>query len=130
MRLKVYALGGILEMRWAVEFTDEFGEWWETLDASEQASIDIAVRLLEDRGPNLLFPFSSKIMTSRHSHMRELRVQCRGEPYRVLCAFDPRRVAILLIGGGKAGNDRWYAQRVPAADTLYDNHLRELGLEE
>jgi len=130
MPLKVYALGGILEMGWEVEFTDEFGEWWEPLDASEQASIDIAVRLLEERGPHLPFPFSSKITASRHRHMRELRVQCRGEPYRVLYAFDPRRVAILLIGGSKAGDDRWYAQRVPAADAIYDTHLRELGREE
>ena len=117
-------------MPWEVEFTDEFGDWWRTLDDTEQASIDIVVRLLEERGPHLPFPFSSKITTSRHRRMRELRVQCRGEPYRVLYAFDPRRVAILLIGGRKAGDDRWYAEWVPVADILYDTHLRELGLEE
>jgi len=117
-------------MGWVVEFTDEFGDWWGTLDAREQASIEMAVRLLEGRGPHLPFPFSSRITNSRHRHMRELRVQCRGDPYRILYAFDPRRVAVLLIGGRKTGNDRWYAQWVPAADTLYDIHLRELGLEE
>ena len=30
--------------------------------------------------------------------MRELRVQHRGNPLRILYAFDPRRVAILLLG--------------------------------
>ena len=55
--------------------------------------------------------------------MRELRVQHAGRPYRVLYAFDPRRVAILLIGGDKTGNDRWYEQFVPVADRLYDAHL-------
>ena len=117
-------------MTWEVEFTDEFGEWWKTLAASEQNSIDISVHLLEERGPHLPFPFSSGITTSRHRHMRELRVQSRGEPYRILFAFDPRRVAILLIGGRKTGDERWYARLVPAADALYDTHLRELGLEE
>ena len=48
------------------------------------------------------------IANSRHSHMRELRVQYRGEPYRLLYAFDPRRVALLLIGGSKGGDDSWY----------------------
>ena len=59
--------------------------------------------------------------------MRELRTQCEGRPLRTLYAFDPRRVAILLIGGDKTGNDRWYEQFVPKADEIYDQHLRELG---
>ena len=61
--------------------------------------------------------------------MRELRVQHRGRPYRVLYAFDPRRVAILLIGGDKTGHDRWYEQFVPVADRLYDRHLETLNRE-
>jgi hypothetical protein len=61
--------------------------------------------------------------------MRELRVQHSGEPFRVLYAFDPRRVAILLIGGGKAGSDRWYETHVPVADKLYDLHLDQLRRE-
>jgi hypothetical protein len=59
--------------------------------------------------------------------MRELRIQHRGEPYRVLYAFDPRRTAILLIGGRKTGDDRWYRRFVPLADALYDEHLREIA---
>jgi hypothetical protein len=62
----------------------------------------------------------------KHPHMRELRVQHKGLPYRILYAFDPRRTAILLIGGNKTGNDRWYAEYVPVADRLYDEHLDEL----
>jgi len=113
-------------MAWEVEFTDEFGEWWDTLDSEEQDSIDVAVGWLEETGPQLPFPYSSKITTSRHGQMRELRVQHRGAPYRVLYAFDPRRVALLLIGGLKAGDDRWYDRFVPIADALYDTHLAEL----
>jgi hypothetical protein len=62
--------------------------------------------------------------------MRELRIQHSGRPYRVLYAFDPRRAAILLIGGDKTGKDRWYEVFAPIADRLYERHLEELALEE
>jgi len=61
--------------------------------------------------------------------MRELRIQHAARPYRVLYAFGPRRAAILLLGGDKTGNDRWYDEHVPIADTLYDEYLRELERE-
>jgi hypothetical protein len=112
-------------MAWEAEYTDEFGEWWEELDGDEQE----AVYASETLGPNLRYPHTSGVETSRHGHMRELRVQHRGRPYRVLYAFDPRRVAILLIGGDKTGNDRWYEEFVPRADRLYDRHLETLKQE-
>lgn len=62
--------------------------------------------------------------------MRELRVQMGGDPYRVFYAFDPRRAAILLIGGTKEGDDRFYERMIPIADRLYDEHLEELAKEE
>ena len=116
-------------MECVVEYTDEFEDWWITLDEDEQASIDARVRLLEIKGPNLPFPYSTGISSSRHSHMRELRVQHGGEPYRILYAFDPRRAAILLIGGNKTGNENWYDKIIPIADRLYDEHLKELDSE-
>lgn len=61
--------------------------------------------------------------------MRELRVQSGGRPIRIFYAFDPRRAAILLIGGDKTGNDRFYEDYVPVADRLYDAHLAELKQE-
>ncbi len=116
-------------MAWAVEFTDEFELWWTGLTEEEQIAIDAKVRLLEARGPNLPHPHSSGIQSSKHPHMRELIVQSHGEPFRILYAFDPRRVAILLIGGNKTGNDRWYETFVPVADRLYDEHLSTLARE-
>ena len=115
--------------QWDVEYTDELGIWWATLDEAEQESIDASVRLLEARGPNLGFPHSSGIQGSRHPHMRELRIQHEGRPYRILYAFDPRRCAILLLGVDKTGDDRWYAVQVPLADRLYDTHLETLRKE-
>ncbi len=113
-------------MTWEVEFTDEFGEWWESLSEYEQISVTASVQLLEQTGPNLPFPHSSGVSGSKHSHMRELRIQHQGQPYRVLYALDPRRCAVLLIGGDKTGNNRWYDQFIPIADKLYDALLEEL----
>ena len=112
-----------------VEYTDEFEEWWNSLDKHEQATVDAYVRMLEEFGVALGFPYSSDIKGSKHSQMRELRAQHRGRPYRVLYAFDPRRMAILLVGGDKTGNDRWYEQFVPVADALYQEHLETLEKE-
>jgi hypothetical protein len=116
-------------MTWDVEYTDEFGAWWNGLSEAEHESVDASVRLLEARGPSLPFPYSSGIEMSKHGHMRELRIQHRGRPYRVLYAFDPRRSAILLLGGDKTGDDRWYETNVPVADRLYDEHLELLRKE-
>ena len=116
-------------MTWEGKYTDEFGRWWESLRAEEQDFVDAGVGLLEQRGPQLGFPYSSGIATSRHSHMREIRIQHRGEPYRLLYEFDRRRVALLLIGGSKIGDDRWYERFVPKADALYDEHRKQLKAE-
>lgn len=116
-------------MDWEVEYTNEFGAWWTELKESEQEDVAAMVELLMERGPELPFPYSSGIESSRHSHMRELRVQSSGRPLRVFYGFDPRRAAILLIGGDKTGNDRFYARYVPIADKLYDEHLEELRRE-
>lgn len=116
-------------MTWEIEYTDEFGDWWSGLSEEEQVSIAASVQLLEERGPNLGFPHSSGINGSKHSHMRELRTQHAGRPFRTLYAFDPRRNAILLLGGDKTGDDRWYEVNVPVADHLYDEHLVQLKKE-
>lgn len=61
--------------------------------------------------------------------MKELIIQHAGKPYRVLYAFDPRRIAIVLIGGEKTGNKRWYETFLPIADRLYDEHIADLKRE-
>lgn len=112
-----------------VEYTDEFGAWWNTLSENEHEDIATIVGLLEEKGPQLPFPFSTGVSGSKHSHMRELRVQSKTNPLRILYAFDPRRTAILLIGGNKRGDKRWYKTYVPIADKLYADHLAELKKE-
>jgi hypothetical protein len=58
-----------------------------------------------------------------------VRVQHQGRPYRVLYAFDPRRTGVLLLGGDKTGNNRWYEEFVPKADAIFARHLREIEKE-
>src|SRR5438105_963646 len=100
-------------MSWNVEYTDEFGAWWATLDDAEQEDISAVAQLLTEHGPELPFPYSSGIKGSKHGHMRELRVQTGGKPIRILYAFNPTRTAILLIGGNKTGDKRFYKRTIP-----------------
>jgi hypothetical protein len=116
-------------LAWEVEFTEEFAAWWDALTEDQQDDIAHCVGLLAELGPALGFPYSSKLNASRHRHMRELRTESTGKPLRTLYAFDPLRTAILLLGGDKTGDDRWYEKFIPVADRLYDRHLDELKKE-
>ena len=110
---------------WEVEYTDQFGEWFDRLAPADQNAIDVAVEALMAKGPGLGRPFVDTVKRSRHPNMKELRP--RGTAIRIFFAFDPRRAAILLIGGDK--RDRWkefYQEMLPEADRLYDEHLKEL----
>jgi hypothetical protein len=117
-------------MPWEAEYTDAFEAWWEGLTVDTQESVAAIVGLLEHLGPHLPFPYSSDVRLARRYAIRELRIQHGGEPYRVLYAFDPRRVAVLLLGGNKSGDSRWYRTHVPRAEALLARHLVELDAEE
>ena len=118
-----------VNQNWIVEYTDEFEAWWIDLADETQDDIDRVVRLLEEHGPTLGFPYSSAINGSKFA-LRELRVQSGGHPIRVLYAFDPVRSALLLLGGDKTGNDRWYEENVPKAECIFEAHLKELEQED
>lgn len=111
-----------------VEYTDEFGHWWDSLTEDEHDAIAVRVELLAQQGPALRRPVVGEIAGSRHDpQMKELRVGS----LRVLFVFDPRQTAILLIGGDKgvAGWTAWYGKAIDDADALYDTHLDELERE-
>ena len=116
-------------MPWDAEFTNEFRAWWDTLTESQQEDVAASVQLLMEHGPQLRFPRSSGVEGSKHAHMRELRVQSGGTPLRIFYAFDPRRTAILLVGGDKTGDERFYETFIPVADRLYDEYVDELRRE-
>jgi hypothetical protein len=115
-------------MNWEVEYTDEFDDWFQELDADTQRGIDAAVALLRERGPALGRPAVDTIKGSRYPNMKELRPFAGS--VRILFAFDPRRTAILLLGGDKRDRwDEWYETMVPLADRLYEDYLLTLHRE-
>jgi hypothetical protein len=110
---------------WQVEYTDKFESWWDQLSVGEQERVTAAVELLELHGPSLGRPIVDTLEGSRHPNMKELRPP--GGNLRVLFAFDPRRTAILLCGGDKSGLwNAWYAEAIPTADQLYEEHLQTI----
>lgn len=113
-------------MSWKVEGTGRFEAWYLGCSGDAQADIEAAVELLEEYGPSLGRPAVDTVNGSRFPNMKELRVQSNGRPLRILFAFDPRRMAILLIGGDKTGATRFYQKFIPIADRLYAEHLREI----
>jgi hypothetical protein len=112
--------------RWAVELTPEAEAWYMSLNDQDANRIAAAFDELERRGPNLGRPFVDGVKGSRHHNMKELRSV--GGHLRALFAFDPRRHAIVLLGGDKSGDWKgWYKRNIPVADKLYDQHLRSGG---
>ena len=114
---------------WDVEVTDQFLDWWRTLSSEQQEALTDRVDLLAERGPDLGRPVVDRIQGSRHHNMKELRA-AQGGALRVLFSFDPRRQAVLLLGGDKTGE--WnvrYERSIPMADDLYDEYLAELQQE-
>jgi hypothetical protein len=115
-------------MAWEVEGTDEFADWYRALTTAQQRAVEDAVERLITYGPALERPLVDTIATSRHANMKELRP--RPGNLRIVFAFDPRRTAILLLGGDKTGRwQAWYEVAIPRADTLFDQYLEELKRE-
>ena len=114
-------------MEWDVFLDEEFDAWLDTLEEGLQDEIQAAIELLMRFGPNLQRPRVDTIKGSSFSNMKELRIQYRGDPWRILFAFDPRRNAILLVGGNKRGDKRWYDKNLPIADRRFRRHLDRLN---
>jgi hypothetical protein len=105
--------------------TAEFEEWFLALSGTDAQAVVRGVGLLEARGLALGFPHSSALGGSRYA-LRELRVQSLGRPLRIVYAFDPKRQAVLILGGDKTGDDRFYLWMIPKAEAIWEHYLREL----
>lgn len=103
---------------WEIDVT--LVEGW--LLALDQEDYDLVVAALEGR------PLVDTLTASRHRNLKELRPGSAGRSkVRILFAFDPRRRAILLVAGDKAGDwTRWYRRMIPIAERLLDEHLAGL----
>jgi hypothetical protein len=116
-------------MEWEVLFDEEFDAWLDSVDQGLQDEVWVGVELLTEFGPNLGRPRVDTVKGSEYSNMKELRIQYHGDPWRVLFAFDPRRHAILLVGGKKRGDKRWYEEHIRIADKRFKRHLESLERE-
>lgn len=115
-------------MVWTVVMTDEAERWYVSLNEEDQSRVAEALDALREKGPALGRPWVDRIGTSRHHHMKELRPV--GGHLRAQFAFDPRRRAIVLLGGDKSGDwIGWYERNVPRADALYDEYLHSIDEE-
>ncbi|WP_312188667.1 type II toxin-antitoxin system RelE/ParE family toxin [Leclercia sp.] len=111
---------------WKIETTDTFDRWLSSLDDRERSAMLAALIVLQTKGPLLPRPWADTIKRSLYHNMKELRVQCGGQPLRAFFAFDPFRTGIILCAGNKAGNEkRFYEEMIPLADrelTAYLNN--------
>lgn len=106
-------------MGWNIEQTASFETWFEAQDEDVRVAILAHLNALAVEGPPLGRPYCDTLKGSKVANLKELRVQVGGEPYRVLFAFDIDRAAVLLVGGNKAGDKRWYDTNIPIAEKLF-----------
>jgi len=112
-----------------VNLTVEFETWLEALDRREQRSVLQVVKLLEAAGVGLGEPWSTALQGARHP-LRELRPRRGASPLRIVYAFDPRREALLLLGGSKGEDKRFYSRAIARAERLWEDHLAALAAED
>ena len=112
---------------WAIETTDTFDEWFDSLDDTDRANVLASMMVLRERGPLLSRPYADTVNGSFYSNMKELRVQSSGDPIRAFFAFDPKQKGILLCAGNKAKDEkRFYEVMIPIADGEFTAHLDKL----
>ena len=110
-------------MPWSLIYVDEFTTW---LDAQEERLQDEALahlELLKERGPLLGRPYADTLKGSAIANLKELRFEYDGAPIRILFAFDPKRQGVILLGGSKQGDKRWYETNIPIAERRFNEHI-------
>lgn len=119
-------------MAWTVLFHDEFDVEFDELPLAVADELLAHAKLLEQFGPNLGRPRVDTLKESRFPNRKELRFYAAGGVWRVAFAFDPKRQAILLVAGDKAGvsEKRFSEQLIEKADRRFEDHnaaLRRRG---
>ena len=113
-------------MEWIIIFHPAFRDWLYEQEEEVQDSILAGLGLLKQEGPLLGRPYVDTLQGSQYPNLKELRVQHAGEPWRILFGFDPIRQAIILVGGNKTGDKRWYKKNIPIAEQRFTKHLETL----
>jgi len=113
-------------MEWTVLLDDDFEAWLREQTQAVRVGIASHIALLAKVGPALGRPQVDTLAGSTLTNLKELRIQIQGDPWRVLFVFDPKRQAIILVGGNKRGDKRWYRKNIPIAEERYRRHLESM----
>lgn len=115
-------------MPWTVRFHPDFAREADQMPRAVRSELIAGIRLLENFGPTLARPHVDTLNGSKHANMKELRFRADGGVWRIAFAFDPRRAAVLVVGGEKSGvaSGRFYRNLVKRADARFDQHLETL----
>lgn len=105
----------------------EFKRWLETMNKAEQDDVLAALVVLRQYGHQLSRPYADTLKGSKLTNLKELRIQHAGKPYRAFYIFDPKRQAIMLCGGDKTGDKRFYKRMIPIAESIYQRYLDAQG---
>ncbi len=112
---------------WEIILSEQFEVWIESLDADSYDAVLVKLAILREFGPALGRPHADTLKQSRIKNLKELRIQCKRHVYRILFSFDPKRNAVILIGGDKRGNERlFYKKIIPLAEAIFERYLREV----
>lgn len=101
-----------------------FTEWFKTLSSEQKVDVRAYINVLKELGPQLSRPYADTVNGSKHKNMKELRVQSGGKPLRIFFAFDPNRTGIILCGGDKSNDKRFYKTMLKIADKEFSDHLK------
>lgn len=115
-------------MTWNIQFHFDFYSEFSEFPTDVRLELLAKLTLLQEFGPNLKRPHVDTLNGSTYTNMKELRFQAADGVWRVAFAFDPRREAILLVGGDKSGSSekRFYKQLIKIADSRFTDHLNKL----
>lgn len=116
-----------MQQNWTILTTPTFDQWVLEQPKAVQAKVAARLMMLRQYGANLARPYADTVNGSRFGNMKELRIQAQGKPYRAFYAFDPVRQCIVLCCGDKSGDKQFYPTMIALADTLFAEHLNEMG---
>ncbi len=113
-------------MLWTVILTPEFADWFLAEPEAARDRINASPRLIRDFGPALGRLHVDPLENSTAANPKELRIPVGGLPYRVFFAFDTARRAVLLRGGDRTGDQRFYRRMIPVAEAAFERHAERL----
>ena len=112
-------------MPYTVVYPEEFAGWLDAQEKSLRLRALAYLELLKEQGPTLGRPYADTRKGSELTNLKELRVQHKAEPIRILYAFDPKQQAVVILGGSKQADKRWYDTNIPIAEKLFAEHLEK-----